>query len=1052
MKRWLILSLVVAVGFACMIFADYAYRQHIREEEEKALDLNTRDLRRTLSQAVRLRLAAVDDLKVFMLASSSLPDSRVFDRFAEGLLANFPPIRAVQYTDSSQIIRYIYPLSGNEEALNLDLKTRPAAPFVEKAIRERRAVVQNPSVTVQGSLSVVVRVPLYRENEFLGLAQGVFDISEILEEVNTNLRDLLIYQLHDATGKHFWGTASIVGKTQTVDVPVGDNTWSLTVARKESNYPVDLVLFLIWGAGSALLLSILVIVNQTWIRSMWLAQAVKEKTATLQESQARLQLSVDAAKIGLWDWDLRSNQVFYSPEWKRQIGYADDEISSDFKEWQDRVHPDDLERAAQTVQDYLAKPWPNFQNEFRFRHKDGSYCWILAQASLLLDGEGKPYRMLGAHLDITERKRTEAAIRESESRYKSLFEFSPDGILIADTESYYLDANKSICQMLGYTREELIGLHASDIVVPREIPNIDPALTEVRAKSVHSREWRFLRKDGSTFAAEVNVIALPDGNLQGTIRDITDRKLMEEELLGSKRFTEDIIAFMTDGISILDEQGVHLNVNSSLCKMTGFSVEELIGAGPPHPYWAEESYQDIEKAFQKTLKGEFENFELIFKRKNGEHFPAIVSPSMVLDEKGRARYFATVKDITLSKQAEKETRENEEFLRMALEKTETGTWDWNLASGGIVLNNFWQTLLGYDPGEQDFDFEWWKKCVHPDSFPAFEKAFNDYLEGRSGDYELEYRIKNKQGEWKWIWAVGRCVEWDEENAPLRIIGTHKDISDRKRNEEELANYREHLEELVTERTLQLETKNRELEQANLHLQEMDRLKSIFLASMSHELRTPLNSIIGFSGILLMGMAGPLAMEQKKQLKMVQNSARHLLSLINDLLDLSKIEAGKVDLNIEDFLFNELVEEVAASFLPLAEAKNLKLTLEIPRNLKLRSDKRRIQQILMNLLSNAINYSEKGSIEVVAKKVKRSHLQVEVIDTGIGISSDNLRRLFQPFQQLDDTLAKSQEGTGLGLYLCKKLCLLLKGDISVTSVYGEGSTFTFNIPLDFQEQG
>ena len=283
------------------------------------------------------------------------------------------------------------------------------------------------------------------------------------------------------------------------------------------------------------------------------------------------------------------------------------------------------------------------------------------------------------------------------------------------------------------------------------------------------------------------------------------------------------------------------------------------------------------------------------------------------------------------------------------------------------------------------------------------------------------------------------------------IGLVRDITTRKQAEEELGKYREHLEELVRERTRKLEEKTAELQQANIRILEADRLKSVFLASTSHELRTPLNSIIGFTGVLLMGIAGDLSEEQKKQLTMVKSSAEHLLSLINDLLDISKIEAGKVEVSLEEFGLDAVVSEVADSFLSAVNEKGLELLIDVSEGVTLFSDRRCLKQILMNLVSNAVKFTEHGSVRITGKVITGRGLEMRVTDTGIGIKKEDMGKLFIPFQQIDKSLAKKHEGTGLGLHLTKKLVVLLGGEIWAKSEYGKGSEFVFVIPLKYREE-
>lgn len=224
------------------------------------------------------------------------------------------------------------------------------------------------------------------------------------------------------------------------------------------------------------------------------------------------------------------------------------------------------------------------------------------------------------------------------------------------------------------------------------------------------------------------------------------------------------------------------------------------------------------------------------------------------------------------------------------------------------------------------------------------------------------------------------------------------IKKRKQVEEKLRKYREHLEELVKERTNQLEEKTAELQQANIHLQELDRLKSMFIASMSHELRTPLNSIIGFTGIILRGMTGEITEEQRKQLTMVKSSAHHLLALINDVIDVSKIEAGKIELAIEEFDLSALVQEVKDSFSVTATDKGIKMSIKTPETLTIKSDERRTKQVIVNLVGNAVKFTDKGEIEINVTK-KEGLAEVSVRDTGIGIRKEDLDKLFKAFSQI-----------------------------------------------------
>ena len=245
----------------------------------------------------------------------------------------------------------------------------------------------------------------------------------------------------------------------------------------------------------------------------------------------------------------------------------------------------------------------------------------------------------------------------------------------------------------------------------------------------------------------------------------------------------------------------------------------------------------------------------------------------------------------------------------------------------------------------------------------------------------------------------------------------------------------------------LNNKTAELSIAKVRAESADRLKSAFLANMSHELRTPLNSIIGFSGILMQQRPGPLNPEQKKQLGMVQGSARHLLSLINDVLDLSKIEAGQFRVHFESFDMPEIIHKVVQSSKPFADKKNIRIEVSIncaPGMIK--SDSLRVEQVLLNLVNNAIKFTERGSVRVECER-DENEISVKITDTGIGIEKEKLGDLFKPFMQIDTGISRKHEGTGLGLSICKRLLDLLHGTIEVESEIGVGSTFTVRLPVE-----
>jgi PAS domain S-box-containing protein len=316
----------------------------------------------------------------------------------------------------------------------------------------------------------------------------------------------------------------------------------------------------------------------------------------------------------------------------------------------------------------------------------------------------------------------------------------------------------------------------------------------------------------------------------------------------------------------------------------------------------------------------------------------------------------------------------------------------------------------------------WTGAVHPEDRGAVMDAWKKCV--REGiEFSGEFRFLTPQGEVRWVQSHASPMR-SQTGQITGYVSITEDTTGRK----------------LAEQALQ--EKNIELYNANL-------AKDRFLASMSHELRTPLNAIIGFTGTLLMKLSGPLTEEQSKQLQIIQSSAKHLLLLINDLLDLAKIESGEVSLTLEPVALQSVVEEVCSILRPVAEKKGLKLNMTVPdEHLVLKTDRRVLSQILLNLTNNAIKFTERGEVHIVLGHQRdngKSWMQLSVHDTGMGIRPEDQPKLFQAFTRVGNDASRRQEGTGLGLHLSRTLAKLLGGQINFKSEYGKGSTFTLSLP-------
>jgi PAS domain S-box-containing protein len=398
-------------------------------------------------------------------------------------------------------------------------------------------------------------------------------------------------------------------------------------------------------------------------------------------------------------------------------------------------------------------------------------------------------------------------------------------------------------------------------------------------------------------------------------------------------------------------------------------------------------------------------------------------------------------DITERKRAEIALQNSKDFAENLIQTANVMVIGLNAKGEITIMNNAAEYITGYSFNDLKGK-NWFEILVPKAKYPNIWAEFGGLTKNGRMPRVFENPILTRSGDERFIsWQNGVLHEGDKVSG---TISFGIDITDRKQAELELEKYRKHLENMVEERTAELEIAKERAESA-------DQLKSAFLATMSHELRTPLNSIIGFTGMLLQELPGPLNDEQKKQLRMTQKSGRHLLSLINDILDLSKIEAGQLKLSTDRFKIADVIQNVIDISRPFAQSKNLALTSAVdPELTEVVSDQMRVQQIIINLVNNALKFTEIGFVTVNVSK-KGNRFVIKVIDTGIGIEATQVRTLFKPFIQIDSGVARKHEGTGLGLSISKKLATMLGGTISVESEPEKGSTFTVELPIEMTHQ-
>jgi PAS domain S-box-containing protein len=705
---------------------------------------------------------------------------------------------------------------------------------------------------------------------------------------------------------------------------------------------------------------------------------------------------------------------------------------------------------------------------------------------------------------LTEHNHAVAERRKSEIRMASILSIAADAIITIDKDQHILQFNQGAEQIFGYHAEEVLG-HPLDMLLPshfvkihrQHIRTFASASKSTRRMGELSQEIFGRRKDGSEFPADASISRLTmDGELTFTVilRDITDRMNLVEAIKKSEKHLRNVI----DGlgphmfVGLMTPEGVLIEANKPALEAAGLKSEDVLGKPFEETYWwsySESVKQQLRDTIRRSAMGETCRYDVII-RVGEKHFVTIdfcLQP--LLDEAGNIFYLIpSAVDITDRKRAENHIQ----HLRGVLEsirnvnqlivhekdkqKLLQGACDiisktrhYRLAWIGMLQKDSKDVLPAARAGVED-DYLESVKITMDDSETGKGPtgiAVKTGMPSLMRDIASDPRYKPWREEaLKHGYASSASIPLIHENSIYGALNVYSTIPDafdaeevkllvevsqdiafalhsieleEKRNRAEKALHKAHeeLEAKVMERTTQLA-------QANLRLQELDKLKSMFIASMSHELRTPLNSIIGFSGIILQGIAGEVTEEQRKQLTIVKRSANHLLDLINDIIDVSKIEAEKVELSIEHFDLPSLVREVKESFILAAQEHGLELALSTPDSLTIESDKRRVRQILVNFVNNAVKFTDQGKIEI--KVMKRGDVvEVSVMDTGIGVREEDMGYLLKAFSRIR-TEGRVREGSGLGLYLSRKIAVLLGGGISAESEFGKGSTFTFTLPL------
>jgi adenylate cyclase len=774
----------------------------------------------------------------------------------------------------------------------------------------------------------------------------------------------------------------------------------------------------------------------------------------LRESETRQALVTQAATEGIYDWSITTGQLYTSPRLRELVGLG----GSENIDWTRRVHPNDFVRYRRALIAHFKEQTPGLQCEYRVRVKSGEYRWFLDHGVAVRDENGRATRLVGAIRDITDRKHADEALRASEERYalamqainESIYEWNIDsGELYFSGYDIFQGEERPTSAQDWYRR-----------IHPDDAKRRYNALVDHLKGHTPRFEctYRYQRRGGNWGWVRHSSLALRDETghayrMVGAVRDMTEQKTTEQALEQARRRLNEAIEAISEGFALFDAEDRLILCNSQFRNFYA-EVSDLLTPGTRFELMLRESV-----ARNVTRGAEGRSEEWVAERLAYHRNPTRALEYRLNDGRwikvgkhrtGEGGIVAVYTDITELKAREAELHEMVDHVAAArddavqarsrlfdaIESLTVGFVLFDAEDRLVLCNskfrNFYVDAAG--PGFEELIFEGIK---FEDQLRAAYRA-GVFAPGSGADQSMEAILSHRRQPDSMLELHFSDGRWVQLNSRVSqdggFVSVLTDITELKRREAQLADLADNLAA------------------ARDQAMEATRAKSRFLANMSHELRTPLNAIIGITEMLQEDAADQKLEDFEEPLQRTARAGKHLLVLINDVLDLSKIEAGRFELYLEQVDLSALIEEAARTAQPLAARNGNRIDIACAGSLgSMRADATRLRQIVLNLLSNACKFTENGVVTLEAKRERHDDggewLRVAVTDTGIGMTQEQLGSLFREFGQADGSTTRRYGGTGLGLAITKRLSEMMGGSIEVESDVGRGTCFTVRLPFE-----